>query len=150
MIEERLKSLGIKLPDPPVPAGSYVPVARAGDLLFISGQIPVRDGKVAFTGRVSEDNLETAKSSARLCAINVLAQIKREARSLDRVAKVVRVSGFVNSGSDFAMHPKVIDAASDLIYEVFGDAGRHSRIAVGVSSLPLDSMTEIDATVQVR
>lgn len=150
MIEGRLDSLGIRLSEPPTPAGSYVPAVRAGDLLFISGQIPVEDGRVAFTGRVSEDNLDAGQRSARLCAINILAQIKREVGSLDRVVRVVRLSGFVNSGLGFAMHPEVINAASDLIYEVFGDAGSHSRIAVGVSSLPLNSMTEIDAVVQVR
>lgn len=150
MIEENLKSLGIRLPEPPAPAGSYVPAVRTGDLLFISGQIPVEDGRVAFTGKVSEENLETGQKSARLCAVNILAQIKREVESLDSVVRVVRISGFVNSGPEFAMHPKVINAASDLLYEVFGDAGRHSRIAVGVPSLPLDSMTEIDAIVQVR
>lgn len=147
MIEERLKSMGIILPTPPAPAGSYVPVVRAGDLLFISGQIPVRDGRVEFTGRVTDGTLEEARSSARLCAINVLAQARRET-SLDHV-RIVRLSGFVNAGPEFTMHPRVIDAASDFMHEVFGDAGLHSRIAVGVSGLPLDSMTEIDAVIQV-
>ena len=150
MIEERLKSCGIILPEPPAPAGSYVPVVRTGNLLFISGQIPVKDGKVAFTGKVSEDNLGEGQESARLCAINILAQVKREIGHLDKIAKVVRLSGFVNSDPGFAMHPKVINGASDLIYEVFGDVGKHSRVAVGVSDLPLDSMTEIDAVVEVR
>lgn len=149
MIEEKLKSLGIRLPEPPAPAGSYVPVVRTGNLLFVSGQIPVEDGRVAFAGKVSEDNLEDGQKSARLCAVNVLAQVKREVGSLDRVAKVVRLSGFVNSDPGFAMHPRVINGASDLVYEVFGDVGKHSRIAVGVSSLPLNSMTEIDAVVEV-
>ncbi len=149
MIEEKLESLGIKLPNPPTPAGSYVPVVRIGDLLYISGQIPMEDGKVVFTGKVSDDNLETAQKSARMCAVNILAQIKRETGNLDRVSKIVKLSGFVNSVSEFSQQPKVINPASDLFFEIFGEKGRHSRIAVGVASLPLDSMTEIDAIVKV-
>ena len=149
LIEEKLESLGIKLPSPPTPAGSYVPVVRTGNLLFISGQIPMEDGKVIFTGKVSDDNIETAQKSARMCAINILAQIKREVGNLDKVSKIVRLSGFVNSETKFTAQPKVINSASDLFFEIFGDIGKHSRIAVGVTSLPLDSMTEIDAIIEV-
>ena len=149
MIEDKLESLGIKLPNPPTPAGSYVPVIRTGNLLFISGQIPMENGKVIFTGKVSDDNLETAQKSARMCAINILAQIKREVGDLDKVTKIVRVSGFVNSVSEFTQQPKVINPASDLFFEIFGEKGKHSRIAVGVASLPLGSMTEIDAIIEV-
>ncbi|MCY4491224.1 MAG: RidA family protein [Thaumarchaeota archaeon] len=150
MIEEKLESMGITLPEPPAPAGSYVPVVRTGDLLFVSGQIPVKDGKVIFTGRVSEDNLETGKKSARLCVINMLSHVKYELGSLDKISRVVKLSGFVNSDVGFTAHPKVINAASDLLYDIFGDVGRHTRIAVGVQSLPLDSMTEIDAVFQIQ
>lgn len=149
MIEEKLENMGIKLPNPPTPAGSYVPVIRTGNLLFISGQIPMEDGKVIFTGKVSDDNLETAQKSARMCAINILAQIKREIGDLDKVFKIVRLSGFVNSVSEFTAQPKVINSASDLFFEIFGEKGKHSRIAVGVDSLPLGSMTEIDAIVEI-
>ncbi len=149
MIEERLEELGIILPKPPTPAGSYVPVIRTGNLLFISGQIPMEDGKVVFTGKVSDDNLEEAQKSARMCAINILAQIKRETGDLDKIFRIVRLSGFVNSSQEFTQHPKVINAASDLIFEIFGEKGKHSRIAVGVTSLPLGSMTEIDAVIEV-
>jgi len=149
LIEEKLESLGITLPNPPTPAGSYVPVIRTGNLLFISGQIPMENGKVIFTGKVSDDNLETAQKSAKMCAINILAQIKREVGDLDKVSKIVRLSGFVNSVSEFTQHPKVINPASDLFFEIFGEKGKHSRIAVGVASLPLGSMTEIDAIVEV-
>jgi enamine deaminase RidA (YjgF/YER057c/UK114 family) len=148
MIEERLEELGVKLPNPPTPAGSYVPAIRTGNLLFISGQIPMEDGKVIFTGKVSDDNLETAQKSARMCAINILAQIKRELGDLNKVSKIVRLSGFVNSVPEFAQQPKVINPASDLFFEIFGKNGKHSRIAVGVSGLPLNSMTEIDAIVE--
>jgi enamine deaminase RidA (YjgF/YER057c/UK114 family) len=149
LIEEKLEALGIILPNPPTPAGSYVPVIRTGNLLFISGQIPMENGKVIFSGKVSDDNLETAQKSAKMCAINILAQIKREVGNLDKVSKIVRLSGFVNSVSEFTQHPKVINPASDLFFEIFGEKGKHSRIAVGVASLPLGSMTEIDAIIEV-
>ena len=148
MIEEKLKTLEITLPTPPTPAGSYVPAIKTGNLLFISGQIPMENGKVIFTGKVTDDNIETAKKSAKMCAINLLAQMKRELGSLDKVTKIVRISGFVNSDPEFYQHPKIINAASDLFFEIFGDKGKHSRIAVGVSCLPLNSMTEIDAIVE--
>ena len=148
MIEEKLKALGITLPIPPTPAGSYIPAIKTGNLLFISGQIPMEEGKVLFTGKVTDDNLETAQKSAKMCAINLLAQIKRELGSLDKVTKVVRLSGFVNSDVKFYQHPKVINSASDLFFEIFGDKGKHSRIAVGVACLPLNSMTEIDAVIE--
>jgi len=149
LIEQKIESLGIKLPTPPTPAGSYVPAVRTGNLLYISGQIPMEDGKVVFTGKVSDENLETAQKSARMCAINLLAQMKRELGDLEKVSKIVRISGFVNSVPEFSQHPKVINSASDLFFEIFGEKGKHSRIAVGVASLPLDSMTEIDAIVEV-
>jgi len=148
LIEERIKSLQITLPNPPTPAGSYIPAVKTGNLLFISGQIPMENGKVLFTGKVTDDNLETAQKSARMCAINLLAQIKREIGNLDKVTRIVRLSGFVNSDAEFFQHPKVINAASDLFFEIFGDKGKHSRIAIGVASLPLNSMTEIDAVVE--
>lgn len=150
MIDEKIKSLGINLPIPPSPAGSYIPVVRSGDLLYVSGQIPMEDGKVAFTGKVSDTNIETAQKSARICAINILAQLKKELGDLEKISKIVRISGFVNSIPEFTQQPKVINAASDLFYEIFGECGKHSRIAVGVSSLPLNSMTEIDAIVEMK
>ena len=150
MIEEKIKSIGIKLPNPPSPAGSYIPVVKSGNLLYVSGQIPMEDGKVVFTGKVSDTNIETAQKSARICAINILAQLKKELGDLEKISRIVRLSGFVNSGPEFTQQPKVINAASDLFYEIFGECGKHSRIAVGVSSLPLNSMTEIDAIIEIR
>jgi len=149
MSEEKLKELGITLPEAPIPAGNYIPAVKTGNLLFISGQIPLENGKVAYTGKVSDDNLETAQKSAKSCAINILAQIKREAGSLDKVTKIVKLSGFVNSVPEFTQHPKVINPASDLMFEVFGEKGKHARVALGAGSLPLDSMTEIDAIVEI-
>jgi len=148
LIEEKIKSLEITLPNPPTPAGSYIPAVKTGNLLFISGQIPMENGKVLFTGKVTDGNLETAQKSARMCAINLLAQMKRELGDLDKVTRIVRLSGFVNSDAEFYQHPKVINAASDLFFEIFGDKGKHSRIAVGVVCLPLNSMTEIDAVIE--
>ena len=150
MIEEKIKSIGIKLPNPPSPAGSYIPVVKSGNLLYVSGQIPMEDGKVVFTGKVSDANIETAQKSARICAINILAQLKKELGDLEKISRIVRLSGFVNSGPEFTQQPKVINAASDLFYEIFGECGKHSRVAVGVSSLPLNSMTEIDAIVETK
>jgi len=150
VIEEKIKSIGIKLPNPPSPAGSYIPVVKSGNLLYVSGQIPMEDGKVVFTGKVSDTNIETAQKSARICAINILAQLKKELGDLEKISRIVRLSGFVNSGPEFTQQPKVINAASDLFYEIFGECGKHSRIAVGVSSLPLNSMTEIDAIVETK
>jgi enamine deaminase RidA (YjgF/YER057c/UK114 family) len=149
VIEEKLKSLGVTLPVPPKPAGSYIPVVISGNLAFVSGQIPIQDGKVAVTGKVpTEKTIEEAQSAARICAINILAQLKSNLGSLDRISKIVRVSGFVNSTGDFTEHPKIINAASDLFFEIFGENGKHSRIAVGVSSLPLNSTVEIDMVAE--
>jgi len=150
MIEEKIKSIGINIPVPPTPAGSYIPLVKTGNLLYVSGQIPLQDGKVAFTGKVSDANIETAQKSARICVINILAQLKKELGDLEKISRFVRLSGFVNSVPEFTQHPKVINAASDLLYEIFGDSAKHTRIAVGVSSLPLDSMTEIDAIVEIK
>jgi len=147
--EEKLKELGVTLPKAPIPAGNYIPAVKTGNLLFISGQIPLENGKVAYTGKVSDENLETAQKSAKSCAINILAQIKREVGSLDKVTKIVKLSGFVNSVPEFIQHPKVINPASDLMFEVFGEKGKHARVALGAGSLPLDSMTEIDAIVEI-
>ena len=150
MIADKLKSLGIELSSPPKPAGAYVPVVISGNLAYVSGQIPMKDGKVIFEGKVNNEKLETARESARLCAINILAQLQGELGSLDKITKIVKVSGFVNSEPNFTQHPKVINAASDLFFEIFGQKGVHARIAVGVSSLPLNSMTEIDAVVEIQ
>jgi enamine deaminase RidA (YjgF/YER057c/UK114 family) len=150
VIEEKLASLKIVLPTPPEPAGSYIPVVKTGNLLFVSGQIPIKDGKVAFQGKVpTTQPIEEAQKAAKMCVINALAQLKAELGTLDRVSRIVRVSGFVNSALDFTEQPKVINAASDLLFEIFGENGKHSRIAVGVASLPLNSTVEIDLIAEI-
>ena len=148
MIEERLKELNITLPDPPQPAGAYTPVTISKNLAFVSGQVPIQDGAIMYKGIVNDANIDMAKESAKLCAINILAQLQKKV-GLDRVQKFIRLSGFVRSDPDFTAHPQVIDAASNLIFSVFGERGRHTRVAVGTISLPLGSMTEIDAIVQI-
>ena len=150
MIEDRLNELGIVLPIPPNPAGSYIPVVLTGNLAFVSGQIPIKDGNLKFTGKVpDEQSIETAQDAAKLCIINALAHLNAHLGTLDNITKIVRISGFVNSNPSFIEHPKIINAASDLLFEIFGESGKHSRIAVGVSSLPLNSTVEIDMIVEV-
>ena len=150
MIEEKLRMLGITLPSPPKPAGSYIPVVRTGNLIFVSGQIPISGGKILYSGKVTKDlSIEDAQKAARLCAINALAQLKSELGDLDKITKIVRVSGFVNSPPDFTEQPRVINGASDLLFEIFEKRGQHTRIAVGVSSLPLNSAVEIDLIVEI-
>ncbi|NHI02580.1 hypothetical protein DYY67_0619 [Candidatus Nitrosotalea sp. TS] len=125
MIEEKLALLNISLPTPPKPAGSYIPVVRTGNLVFVSGQIPVKDGKVEFQGKVPTNvSLEVAQQAAKLCVINVLAQLKAELGTLDKISRIVRVSGFVNSAQDFVEQPKIINAASDFLFEIFGRKGK--------------------------
>ena len=149
MIEERLKELAIEIPTPPSPAGSYIPVVITGNLAFVSGQIPMKEGKVVFEGKVPNvQSVDSAREAAKICIINGLAQLKANLGTLDKITKFVRISGFVNSEPDFIEQPKVINAASDLLVEIFGDMAKHSRIAVGVASLPLNSTVEIDIVVE--
>lgn len=149
--EERLAEIGVVLPEPPAPAGAYVPVAVHGNAAHVSGQLPVdAGGRLAYAGRVGDGNAGEAAEAARLCAVNVLAQLKAELGSLDRIARIARVAGFVNSEPGFAGHPAVVNAASDLFVKAFGEAGRHARIAVGAASLPLNAMVEIEAAAWLR
>ena len=150
MIEDKLASLGITLPSPPTPAGSYVPVVVSQSLAFVAGQIPSEGGQVKFRGKVGRDvTVEAGQQAARLCTINALAQLKAALGSLDRVRRVVKVTGFVNCDPSFAEQPKVVNGASDLLVQVFGENGKHARAAVGVSSLPLDSAVEVELIVEV-
>ena len=149
MIEDRLRELSIEIPTPPNPAGSYIPVVTTGNLAFVSGQIPMKDGKVIVEGKVPEkQSLDSAREAEKICIINGLAQLKANLGSLDKITKFVRISGFVNSSQEFTEQPKVINAASDLLVEIFGDMAKHSRIAVGVANLPLNSTVEIDMIVE--
>src|ERR1044072_486358 len=131
MIEEKLTSLGITLPDPPTPAGSYVPVVKSGNLAFVSGQIPTESSQVRFKGKLGKDvSVEAGQQAARLCTVNALAQLKMVLGSLDSIKRIVKVTGFVNSDPSFIEQPKVINAASDLLVQLFGESGKHARAAV--------------------
>ena len=151
MIDAMLSKAGIVLPEPPAPAGSYVPVVVADNFAFVSGQIPVENGQVKFRGKVGREiTIEQGKQAASLCTVNGLAQLKKALGSLDEVVRVVKVTGFVNCDPNFTEQPKVINGASDLFAQVFGEKGKHARAAVGVSSLPLDSAVEVEFMVQIK
>ena len=149
-IEARLNELGVVLPQPVAPVANYVPFVRSGNLVHISGQISL-DASGGIKGTVGVDvDLETAQKAARLCGINLLAQIKAACDGdLDRVVRVVKLGGFVQAGPDFIDIPKVVNGCSDLMVEVLGDAGRHARSAVGVYRLPLGFAVEVDAVVEI-
>jgi enamine deaminase RidA (YjgF/YER057c/UK114 family) len=149
-IDTRLAELGITLPTPAAPVAAYVPAVEVNGMLFISGQISLRDGK-PMLGRLGEDrDLDFGKEAARACGLMLLAQMKAALGSLDRVDRVVKLGVFVNSDARFTDQPKVADGASQLMVDVFGDAGRHARAAVGVPTLPLGVAVEIDAIVAVK
>lgn len=149
--EARLKDLGIELPGAPKPLGAYVPFVRTGRLIYLSGMLPLKDGALFRTGRVGEVvTLEDAVACARISAINALAVLKAAAGELDRVTRCVKITGFVASAQDFYDQPKVINGASELIAEVFGEAGLHARAAVGVSTLPLNAPVEIEFIFEVE
>jgi enamine deaminase RidA (YjgF/YER057c/UK114 family) len=150
-IDARLAELGLKLPTPPVAAGSYVPTVRSGNLLYCAGTIASLDGQMTHTGQVGgEQTVKAGYDSARVCALNTLANIKAAAGSLDAVKRIVFVSGFVNAVNGFAESPAVINGASDLFVEVFGEAGRHARAAVAVTGLPRNSTTEVVVVAELK
>jgi len=151
-VEKRLEQLGLELPEPAAPAANYVPYVRTGSLVFISGQVPVRDGHLPYRGKVgAELDLKRAQEAARLAGINVLA-VAREAcdGNLNRIVRCVKLSGFVNCTADFDQQPAVLNGASDLMVEVLGEKGRHARFAVGSNSLPFDVSVEIDAVFEIE
>lgn len=151
-IDARLDELEIILPPANKPAGNYVPFAISGKLVFVSGQIPMSGGKPSHQGKLGAGiSVEQGADAARVCALAVLAQLKEAVGGdLDRVARCVRVGGFVNSAPDFTEQPKVVNGASDLIVAVFGDAGRHARAAVGVAQLPAGVAVEVEAIFELR
>ena len=150
-IDQRLAELGITLPQPAAPVASYVPTVEAGGLLYISGQVSFGEDGQLIKGRLGEDmDLDAGIAAARRCGINLLAQMKAALGSLDRVERVVKLGAFINSTGDFTDQPKVANGASELMQDVFGEAGRHARSAVGVPALPLGAAVEVDAIVAVR
>jgi len=151
-VEERLRALDIELAAAPSPAANYVPYQITGDLLIVSGQLPMRDGQVAIKGKLGADvSMEQGQAAARLCMINIFAQVKAACGGdLDRIAQCVRLGGFVNGTPEFTDQPKVINGASDLVVDVLGQAGKHARAAVGVNSLPLGAAVEVEAMFRLK
>ena len=148
--EARLKELKIELPPAPKPLASYIPAVQTGNLIFLAGQGPTRDGKVTITGKVGSDLTEgQGYKAARETVLVALAALKAEIGSLDRVKRIVKVNGFVNSAPGFDRQPWVINGASDLLVEIFGDAGKHARTSVGVSELPLNIPVEVEIVVEI-
>jgi enamine deaminase RidA (YjgF/YER057c/UK114 family) len=149
-VEERLGELGLQLPEVVPPLASYVPALRVGDLVWTSGQLPMVEGVLKATGKVGDEvDPDTAAGLALTCALNALAAIKAEVGDLDAVSQVVKVVGYVASAPSFTGQPAVINGASQLLGNVFGDAGRHARSAVGVAVLPLDAPVEVELVVQI-
>ena len=148
--EDRLRELGLALPEVAAPLAAYVPAVRSGNLVFTAGQLPWRDGVLVASGKVGADvEPMLAKEAARFCALNALAAVRSITGDLSAVTRVVKVVGFVASASDFTGQPGVVDGASELIGGVFGDAGAHARSAVGVTSLPMDTPVEVELIVEV-
>jgi len=148
-VQDRLDALGLELPEVATPAGAYVPALVSGNLVFTAGQIPLVDGKLMATGKVgSEIDVDYAREIARRCALNAIAAVKSVIGDLDRVKRVIKVFGFVSSEPSFTQQPQVINGASELLEQVFGEAGIHARSAVGVAVLPLDAPVEVELIVE--
>ena len=149
--EKNLQELGLTLPQPPAAAGAYVPAVRTGNLLYLAGTLPMRDGKMVYAGKVGQEiNLVQAAEAAQLCTLNALANAKAALGSLDAVVRVVMVNGFVNGIDGFSDSPKVLNGASEFLLKVFGDAGKHARAAVSVNGLPLGAAVEVQIVLEVR
>lgn len=150
-IEERIKELGIELPEAAKPAAMYIPVKKTGNLLFVSGQIPVVNGTLAYTGKAGEDKtLEEAQEAARTCAINVISAVKGYVGDLDKVKDIVKITVFVASKTGFDKQHLVANGASQVLFDVFGENGRHTRSAVSVNQLPLDALCEVEAIIEIE
>jgi enamine deaminase RidA (YjgF/YER057c/UK114 family) len=149
--DARLRTLGLELPPPPKPVASYIPAVRSGDLLFLSGVLPFHDGKVTLTGKLGRElTTNQGTEAARTAVLNALAVARQELGSLDGIKKVVRMVGHVASAEGFVQQPAVINGASDLLVQIFGDAGRHARVAVGAAELPLNAPVELELIFEVR
>ena len=148
--EQKLTQLGLALPAPPKPVANYVPVVRTGDLLFLSGVLPSRDGHLIMTGKLGQNlSIEQGMEAARVAVLNGLSIIRQEAGSLDRVKRIVKMVGHIASAPGFTDQPQVLNGASDLLVSLFGDAGRHARVAVGAAELPRQAPVEIELIVEL-
>lgn len=148
--ESQISALGLVLPPPPKPVATYVSVVQSGNLLFLSGMIPLREGKLVITGKLgAEVSIEQGYEAAKICLLNALSIIHHEIGTLDRVARIVRMVGYVASTAEFIQQPAVINGASDWLVKIFGDIGRHARVAIGASALPLNAPVEIELIVEI-
>lgn len=149
--EKKLETMGLEIPEPSAPLALFVPAKQAGNILFVSGQIPMKNGTLAYAGKVGQQHsIEEAQDAARLCIVNLLSTLKGSLGDLDRVKSILKIQAFVNSETGFDKQHIVVNAASQLLYDVFGEEGRHTRTAVGTNQLPLDAMVEIEAIVEVE
>jgi enamine deaminase RidA (YjgF/YER057c/UK114 family) len=151
-IEARLQELGIALPEPAAPVANYIPFVATGTLVVVSGQIPLREGRIAYTGKLGAGgvSVERGQEAARLCFVNLVAQVKAACGGdLDRVRRVVRLGGFIAATPEFTEHARVMNGASDLAVEIFGEAGRHARTTIGVPSLPGDAAVEVEGMFEI-
>jgi enamine deaminase RidA (YjgF/YER057c/UK114 family) len=150
-IEIRLESLGLRLPLIPKPLGSYLPAVKTGNLVFVSGQLPMRDGQLVYAGKVGRDlDIPAAQEAARICFLNALAALGSIGVGLDSVTRIIRLGGFVQCVDGFSDQPKVINGASDLCQSIFGELGRHARVAVGVIALPMNASVEIEVLFEIQ
>ena len=149
--EKRLQEIGIFLSEAPAPLGAYLPYVQSGNLLFLSGMLPLREGRLIRTGRVGETvSLSEAQEDARQAVCNAIAILKAHLGNIDRIARCIRLNGYIASAPDFTEQPKILNAASELLVEIFGEAGRHTRTAIGVHVLPLNSPLEIDFIFEIK
>ena len=149
-VEENLKNLGIVIPDAPKPLGAYRPVAISGNIIFVSGQLPIEKGKLKYKGKVGSDiSLDDGVHASKIAAINILSVMKQELGDLDKINRILKLTGYVASAPGFDMQAKVVDGASELFYQVFGENGIHARAAVGVFELPLGAPVEIEAIAEI-
>ncbi len=151
MYEERLKTLGLKIPEPPKPIAAYIPAVKVGNMVYTSGQLPIVDGVLKYRGKVGTNiNEEDAYEAAKICCLNCLSVIKGQVDSLDDIERIVKITGYVNSSPGFIKQSKVINGASDLLDEIFNESGEHARVAIGVCELPIDAPVEIEMLVQIK
>jgi enamine deaminase RidA (YjgF/YER057c/UK114 family) len=150
MIEEKIKQMGVTIPEAAKPLAAYIPALQAGNMIMTSGQVPIENGQIKFAGKIGKDlSEEQGREAAKLCAINCLSAIKSIIGNLDKIKRIVKLTVFVNSADGFTAQPKIANGASEFIVEIFGDIGKHVRNAVGVSELPLNSAVEVEMIVMV-
>ena len=149
--EEKIRELGLELPTPPQPAGSYTRAVRTGNLIFVAGQLPLKEGKMEFSGKIGKNlSAEEGYEASKLCALNALSILKAEVETLENIVRLVRLTGFVCSAEGFTDQPQVVNGASELFAEVLGERGVHARLAIGCNELPLGAAVELEVIAEVR